>query len=325
MTIETADAGQAATTTETSATAPAVEATPAAGAETTAPPDPAAAAAAAYSPTYKYKYVDPEGKDVEGELPDWVKPLVKTADFEKQVRELFEKSASLDFIKGGRAKAQTQAAEVGKELGELKAGIESLRKCVQSGDFDSFFEMLEIPQQRILQYALQVAQREKMTPEQRQAYDASVSQRRQLQMLQEQNRSLQDQHTQAAVQARSLELDTVLSRPEVNAMAAAFDGRLGRPGAFRAEVVRRGQHAFYTSGQDVPAETLVAEMMATFGAFVNAAPAASGSAGGVVTPPAHGKPTIPNIAGKGASPVKRVPRSIDDLRKIAADMASAGT
>jgi hypothetical protein len=325
MTIEAGEAGQSGATTTTSdagAAAPAATTTDAGTAAVTegaagsaAPP-----AAAAYTPNFKFKYVDPEGKDVEGEVDDAFKALVKNAEMEKKVRELYEKSHSLDFIKGGRQKAQQTASQVSAELTELKGGIDQLRKYVQAGDFDSFFEALEIPQQRVMQYALQVAQREKMDPAQRQAYDQHTQQRRQMMQLQEQNQTLQQQYTNAAVQARTVELDGVLSRPEVAATASAFDSRVGRPGAFRAEVIRRGQHAFHTQGSDVPAEALVADMLSTFGPLVSPqAPAGMSGAPAMAAPQA--KPTLPNIMGKGTSPAKRVPKNLADLRQMAQQAA----
>jgi hypothetical protein len=280
------------------------------------------AAAAAYAANYKYKYVDPTGKDAEGEVDDLFKPLIKSADIEKKIRDLHEKGHSLDFIKSGRAKAQQEHTQVSGELAEIKGGLAELRQFVQAGDFDAFFERLQIPPQAVMQYALMKAQYEKMSPEQKQQYDMFVGNRRSVLQLQNQNQFLQQQHANVAVQARTQELATVLARPGITAMVSAYDSMVGNAGAFQAEVIRRGQHAAMTSGQDIPAEAIVADLMAHYKNLVTAtAPAAQGTAPAIVQP--SNKPALPNIAGKGTSPAKRVPKSIADLRKIGKQLAAA--
>jgi hypothetical protein len=278
-----------------------------------------ASAQPAYTPNYGYKYVSPEGDDVSGELPDIFKPLVKDADTEKMLRDLHEKSSSLDFIKSGRARAQQEREAAVGELNELKAGLGELRQYVESKDLESFFGALQIPEQLVLEYALAKAQYAQMSPEQRASYDAQVNHNKRMVELERQNRQLQEQYSNATTQAREVELDMVLGRPDVSQVAQAFDMRVGRQGAFKAEVIRRGQHYALTANQDVPAEAVVGELLGLYSPLVAQAAQPVATVPGMVQ--ASKKPVIPNIAGKGASPVKAAVRSIADLRRRAAELS----
>lgn len=280
-------------------------------------------AAPAYTPNFKFKHVNGDGKDAEAEIDDLFKPLVKSADVEKKIRELHEKAYGIDFVKADRGKLQQTHAQVSGELAELKAGVDQLRTFVANRDLDSFFEGLQIPQNLVLQWALEKAQYAKMTPEQRAQVDARRDQTRQLSTLQQQNQSLAAQAQQASAQARTQELDMTLTRPEIAATVTAFDSRAGRAGAFRSEVIRRAQHHALTTGEDISAEAVIMEMTAMYAPFLAAATAPAAPQGQATTT-TQAKPVIPNIGGRGTSPAKKVPKSLDDLRAMAKAAAEAG-
>lgn len=324
----TGDAGASSSTTASAgASAPAGGATDGAGttggAAAGAVDGAAAAAVAAYSPNFKYKFVTADGKDSEAEFDDMFKPLVKDAETEKKIRELNEKAHGIDFVKGDRDKIKQTYAQTTQELQGLQNGIQELRTFVQAGDLDSFFGTLEIPEQMVLQWALNKAQVAKLSPEQRAVYDAQVQQRRQMLDLQRQNQNLTQGFVGAQVQARTTELESTLARQEVTAISSAFDTKVGRPGAFRDEVIRRGQHYAVVEKRDVPAETIVMELMAHYGAFLAPATAPAAPAAPTIVQP-NAKPVLPNITGKGTSPAKRVFNSIEDLKKRHDELAAGG-
>lgn len=295
------------------------------GASQTAPDGGAGAAGdpPPYTPNFNYKFTNAEGKETEQAFEDLFKPLVKTQVEEKRLREMHEKAYGLDFIKADRDRTKQTHQATHAELSELKDGIQHLRTCVANKDFDAFFEALEIPPQAIMQYALMKAQYEKLAPEQRAAYDAQIQQRRQATALQQQNQQLLNGNQQYAVQIRESEMTSVLARPEIAAMVSAFDTRAGRAGAFRDEVIRRGQHAALSTGQDVPAEAIVMEMTALFGNFVTPT-AQGGGAGPAIVQPQTRHPTLPNIDGRSASPVKSGVKTIADLHARRAALEAAG-
>lgn len=294
--------------------------TPASGSEGVAGGAESPPAAPEYTPNYKYKFVNPEGKDTEAEIDDQFKPLIKSADDEKKLRDIFEKSSSLDFIKGTRAQLQQAHHTTTTELNSLKSGIDQLRNFVQNDDFESFFQTLNIPKQKILQYALTVAQYDKMSPEQRQAYDSHINSKRQMMQLQAQNQQLSQNVTHAEVQARTQELDMTLGRPDIAAMVSAIDSK-GGPGAFRNEVIRRGQLYWHQNQQDVPTNQLVSEVIQHYQNFLTP-PTAPGGVGSPAIVQPNVKPVLPNISGRGTSPAKKVPKSIADLQQRARELAN---
>ena len=298
---------------------------PAAGsAAATSGADPAKApgdggAPPAYSPNYKYKVTAGQQK-LEKEIPEWARPLVTSADAEKSVRELFEKSDGLDVVKQHRDLLVQENSQMREQWAPIVQNVRTVVGHLQRGDLDSFFEAVNLPEADILKYALYRLQLRE-NPEQMQTHD-------QMRQLQLQNQELQNRVQQysggyenLAVQQRTMQLDGHLARPEILGAVQAFDARMGTPGAFRNEVIRRGQ-MYAAAQQDVSVEQAANEVLQLIGWQGQNPPQATvqnaGQAGasGAGTPQSQ-KPTFPNVRGKGTSPAKSVVRSTDDLRKLA--------
>ncbi len=293
-------------------------------------PDPNAEAAAAagngaaaFTPNFGFKYRGADKSDAEGQFDDIFKPLIKDADTEKKVRELYEKAHGLDFVKQDRDTLKQTHGELNQNYESQSAALRTLGQFVKNKDFDSFFEALKIPNHDILNFALQLVQREKMSPEQRAQFDAQRAEQQRVVALQMQNAELTQQFQNLAVQTRESELDGTLRHPQIAGMISDFDQRAGRPGAFRDLVVQKGQHHFFTSGIDVPVGQVVGEVIQLLGLQPGqAAGNAAQPAPGGVQRGSQGKPVLPNVPGKGGSPAKSVPRSTDDLRKLGRSMAA---
>jgi hypothetical protein len=278
----------------------------AAGAGATGGEGDAGKAPAAYAPNFKYKVLKEEK-----EIPEWARPFVTSADVEKNVRELFEKADGIEAVKTHRD--------------QLVVGH------LQRGDLDIFFEALNIPEATVLKYALYRLQL-KENPQQFAAHE-------QMRQIQLQNLQLQQQleqsnsgYTNIAVQTREMQLDTHLGRPELLTAVQSFDQRVGKPGAFRTEVIKRGK-MYAAMEQDAPVEQVVSEVLQLIGwqgqstqaqpNVQNGAGAAAAPAAGAGTPAAgQAKPTLPNVRGKGTSPAQKVFKSTEELRKHARQMGT---
>jgi len=126
-----------------------------------------------------------------------------------------------------------------------------------------------------------------------------------------------------------MELDSYIARPENLALAQAYDEQVGNPGAFRSEIIRRGQYYAQMQNRDATVEELFGEVSAPIRNFVNPrTPAETGiqtTASGVVVGGGNQrqKPTLPNVQKTGGSPVKRVSyRNINDLKKRAKEIGA---
>ena len=305
---------------------------------TTIETNPAAAQAAAvvppaFAPNFKFKVMDQEH-----EIPEKFRELIKDATTEKEVREIFEKAYGLDHQKPKYEQLKTKHTEVERNFNDVLGAVQDLRsvyqQAVSTGNLlllDDFFDRLKIPDQVVLQYALAKVQYGELDPEARKAYDQQVSAQKRLLDLEKQNQGYSQQAMSAATHAKGALLDSCLARPDIQAIAQAFESTPGRkPGDFRKSVCEHGEYVWFkTNGQmDLSPEDAIQQVMQRFGVSapqpgsqqvsipntaanpMNAAP----QPGTAASRPAA--PVIPNVVSRAASPMKPKPRSIADLRKL---------
>lgn len=270
----------------------------------------ATAQAPVYQPNFKYKV-----HDQEKEFDEFYRALVKDQDSEKRVREMHEKLFGFDVIKP-KYEARTKELEtLRQEYTPLKEGIQTLREHVGARDFDAFFQGLNIPKEWIIEWAAKTLSYENLSPEEKRRYDMEIETRRENSRLRKEAESYKSTAEQAKVQARQVELDTTLQSPEVNRVMQAFDQRAGKVGAFRDRVIREAQAIYFESGRDVSAKEAVESLMQVLGQVGPQSEPAQ-----TVTQQTQPKPpVIPNIKSRGGSPVKKHPRSFEELRQLAAE------
>jgi hypothetical protein len=283
-----------------------------------------------YTPNFKYKVTTPQGgvgTKLEKEIPEWARPFITSADVEKNVRELFEKSEGIEAVKQHRDVLTQENEQMRNEWGPLVQNAQTVVGHLQRGDLDSFFEALNIPEQAVLKYALYRLQL-RDNPQQLQAHEQMRQLQNQNMQLQQQVQTFSGSYENLAVQQRSMQLDSQIGRPETLQVAQAFDTRVGKPGSFRTECIRRGQ-MYAAQGQDVAVEQVVSEVVQLLGwqgqnaqaqqVQNGAGAAAAEGAGG--TAQAEPKPTFPSIRGKGTSPAKKAITSTAQLRELARSRA----
>lgn len=276
-----------------------------------------------FQPTYNFKYAVEGDKQAEGEFDDLFKPLIKDEASYNKVKDLYEKAYGLDFIKNNRDHYREQFSEINDRYTTQTQALTELRTLRDNKDYRGLFEGMAIPEEDIIRYALERVQYKQATPEQRAAIDAQWSERSRIAQLELQNQQLQSNFENFSVQQRMNELDSVLQRPSVTDVARSFDERVGRPGAFRDEVIKRGQYYAQFHGTDPSAEQVVSEMLSFVGTpqVANAGQHATQNQAQGMGTDQRQKPVIPAIAGKGTSPVKKTYSSIEDLRKRSNELA----
>ena len=269
-----------------------------------------------YVPNLKYKVMREEK-----EFPAWAKEFLKDPETEKNVRELFEKAGGLDDVKQHRDRIENENKQIKEQWGPVINDVQKASQYVRQKDLDSFFELVGIPEADVLRYALHRIQLRE-NPEALQTHEQMRSLQLRNQELEAQYNQTNQSYQETAVQARERELAFEMARPEILANVQAFEARMGTPGAFRSEVIRRGQ-AYMAAGQDISVEQAVREVLhlaglSTTPASTQVAPPAAPPVVEPTITPAAPKATLPNIRGKGTSPTKLVPKSTDELRKLAA-------
>lgn len=278
----------------------------------------AQAAAAAFKPNFKLKIMDQEK-----EIPEAFRSLIKDEKTEKEVREIFEKSYGIEFMKPKYETLKTSHAELQTTHNAVLQQISDLRDDYARGDLDSFFDKLKIPTNVVLQYALKKVQYQELPEDQKSAIDRQRQLELENRELMRKSQMTEQQFQTQVVQARAFALDTELARPDVKSMAEQYEARTGQPGSFRAAVISLGQLKWQQSQGKVdlsPGQAI--EELVKMAGLAPAAPASATTtpapAAAAATPPQT--TTIPNVGGsKATSPVGKKPKSIEDLKKLAAE------
>ena len=281
-----------------------------------------APAAPAYTPNYKYKVLDSEK-----EFPEWAKGLIKDAELEKNVRDLFAKADGLDHIKTRRDSLENENKTIKEQWGPLVQNYQTVAGYLQKGDLDSFFEAAGIPELELFKYVNKRLQLRE-NPSELKAYETTRELARKNEMLEQQVQQFSTQQQQAEVERYETEFSRETGRPEVSSFIQSWEAQAGQPGAFRAEVIRRGL-AYAAEGKTITPTQAVQEVLSLMGwkpqGVANPMQTMQPNAQDLsATPQVQAKPTLPNIRGKGTSPAKTVPRSLADLQKLAKEKRLAG-
>lgn len=282
----------------------------------------------------KFNFMDAKGAKAEAEFDEWIRGAIKDPDTEKKARELYEKAHGIEFVKSERKRYMDDFNATNSKLHEATTRAERLDGFLSSGNLAAFQRETNLPDSAILIRARQILDMMK-NPELKAKEDQEYSQTSQMGQLQTQNQQL----LQQVGQARLFELNTVLDRPDVAQIVSNYDAKVGKPGAFRTEVINRGLMYHEVYKVDKSPNDIVAEMLGFMGVAqpqtqngvaqppVQTPPEANGqqvvtSEGVRVLPPK--KPTVPNISGKGTSPVKKAWGSFDEIREHGRKLAQQG-
>lgn len=276
--------------------------------------------APAYVPNTKFTVLDPDQKTkVEKEFDEWVKPHL-TKETEEKFRDLFSRAEGLQYVKQTRAQERAAKAALEQEFNAFKNEISEI---VQTRDVDLglFFQKLNLPKQKIAEWLVQELQKEELPEPQRKVYTEAEALRRENYELRKKAETLSSTMVDPGVQARTLELQGVLSNPEIKTLAEQFDSRLERPGAFVEMVIQTGKQEWEASRRDLSVQEAVDKVLRIAGLSQAPSPGATPNepakpaATKVIT---QAKPTvIPNVGAGNASPSSARPKNLDDLRKLA--------
>lgn len=306
--VEPQKSSSVATPTPTKGAAPVI---PAPGQAAATPPP-------AYTPNFKYKAAGQEK-----EIDPLFQSLIKDAETEAKVKDIFSKIDAFDFMK-------TKSTSIEKEFGSLLSDYDSMagtvdkfNKAVAAKDLSSAFRLANITPQDVFQWTRQqlhlMEMKEKMTPQQRQQYEQAEQAQHQKSELEEQIQQTRQLYEQQAVQARTMQLDMALMKPDVSKFAQAWDQNSGEEGSFRAFVAEEARKVYYEQGIDLSSEQAIARVMQRFGKFLNVGDTTVQSPQAIIQTQAQ-KPVIPHVQGNAASPVKKVVKSLDDLKALAKSM-----
>jgi len=306
---------------ETSGETPEAAETPTPGGE---------AAPQAYTPNYSFKVLEDQS-----EFEDWAKPYIKDEETEKKFRDLYERAHGIEHVKADRQTLREENVSIKQEVGQYRTVLGKINEMKQSGDWDSYFEALDVPKEVILKQAQKLIHLHQ-DPQAAARYEQERQQHWQMHQQQESQSALQQQLSEM----RSQQVDMAITYGPQASFVNEFDRRVGKQGAFKDEVFKAGVYHFQTTGQDLPVQDAINQVLSLAGYQPNnpqpmafsqpnqagnpyapgqgqfMQPNAPGQASPPQQPGAQARPPVlPNISGTGGSPVKAVPKSIDDLRR----------
>lgn len=268
----------------------------------------------AYQPNFKFSVLKKEH-----EIPELYRSVVKDADSEKQVKELFEKAYGLDHVKSERAKLQDEYKTYKTQTEPILKIASQLEYHRKQGDLGGYFKTLGLSREQIFQWAVQQAEIEQLPEHQRRVYDQQQEAQLRAYQLEQQLQERDQQFQAYQVQQRQAELDFTLSKPDVSSFAQAFDQRNGE-GSFRDELIQRGRMYYFSQGIDVPPEKLAQEIMTRFHLQTTSP---NQTTQPVQTQPVPAQPqrttqsvpVIPNTGASASAPVKKKVTSLEDIER----------
>lgn len=275
------------------------------------------APAPTYAPNFKFKAF---GKEYEVE--PWMQSIIKDADTEKKLKDVLSKAYALDDYKGKYENLYQTHDQTATKYGALNTDVQRVMGFRAKKDYRNFFAALQIPKNEIYEYVQHELSLDEAPPEQRAAYENQVKERERLYSLENENTQVMELYQKMADQARATDINLVMMKPEISSVASALEAKTGKQGAFRDLMVQEAQYVWYSQGKDISAEEAAQLVLGKYGSFLETSPAGdaqlitAAQANGQATQPIapQAKPVIPKVPSSGSSPVKKRPKSLDDLR-----------
>lgn len=270
-----------------------------------------------YTPNFKFKAADKEY-----EFDKSIQALIKDAQTESKIRELYEKSHGLDSVKANRQELRQENRQIKEELGAYKEEINELKYYYNQGDLDSFFQKLQIPENVIYQWVVNKAKLEQLPEDQRAVYEQNRQASLQNRTLEKRLQALEVSRQEAESQSKMYGLQNEFAKPDVSQFAKAFDAKMGKEHAFWEAVCELGEYVYLKSDgkQNLTPAQCVQQAMSAYSKFSDPAqvgtpqPAAGATA---TAPQANPVKVIPNVGGKSVSPTARKIKTLDELKEYA--------
>lgn len=272
----------------------------------------------AYEPNYKFRVGENEF-----EFDDRVKAVVTSKENEDYLRDIFTKAHGLELSKKRSEEREQKFQQTQSEYGQLRSEHERMQNTfrkldgLKTEDFGTFQHAMKIPDQVIVDRALELLALSKdPNPQQAFARANQVYADRFEMLRREDQATVQSQQTQAIQrQMHEMQMSQALSRPEITSFASEYDRRMGQAGAFQEEVKRLGTIEFY-QGRYLDPQVAVAQAHERLSKLLG--PVAAPTTQPAATQQTPAKPALPNMgSGRTGTATSRKPKSIADLRKLA--------
>lgn len=271
-----------------------------------------------YQPNFKFKAFDKEY-----EVDELFRPLIKDSETEEKIKKLHSKAYAMEAFQEKLHKSRSEYDQFKQSIEPKVKSFDYFNVLLENKDWDTFFNKLGVPDEEIFSFVEKKLALLNAPADQRAEYERQLALRQQHYAQSQQLQEIQQAYQQQAVQTRTMQLESLMARADVTNYAASWDSKVGNVGAFRQLVIEEAANVYHATGRDMSAEEAINHVIQKFGKVVGpmgAQPAQASPA--QQTPAAAAPPIIPHVAGRGTSPVKKVPKSLDDLKKLADEMTA---
>jgi|LGOV01.1.fsa_nt_gb hypothetical protein len=273
-----------------------------------------------YAPNFGY-----EVKGEKKEFDDRLKSIIKTEEDEDFVRQLMTKSDGIDGLKTKLDEAnanvktfQDQFAASTEEVGTMKEFFTSIISDREAKDLRSVSKKLNIADDDILKYAMEIASERQLPVEQRMAIEgqrkmneqmlAQTAQANQVQAVAS-NEALMLQNQKAQMQEQMLDFSIAQGHKQLSDMMAQHGVDL------KQEVINNGRllnaQRIANGLAEVSVPEALSETVKKFGIYNQAVKPVAPQ---VIAQPQARPAAIPTINGGVKTAVQKTPSTIEDLR-----------
>lgn len=265
-------------------------------------------AAPAYTPNFKVKV-----KDQEKEIDEMFRPLIKDAETEKKVKEIFEKAYGIDFVKEDRKSLKAEYEGFKGQVVPYLQEYHNFTSLRDKGNLGAALQVAGITDDQIFEYAVQKLEMEK-NPHQANLYKQHTQQTlSQIQMEQELARYKQ-QEQQSETQKFQSDLNEAVGRYQD--IATALGQKLGNPNAFMDEVFDHGL-AQHNKGIQLTVEQAAEAVANKYRPFMGTSPIQQTQIQAAPAAAQAPRPaTLPHVGSSNVSPVRKQVTSVEDLRAL---------
>lgn len=280
-----------------------------------------------WEPDFKFKAQkflptgDPENPftraQVDLEIPEKFRSLITDAESEAEIKGIFQKSEGFDFVQQRRDQYRAEKEHLDTALGTVRERLTGVDDMIRSGDLDSAFQTMQIPEEKVLQWVLDKINYSQLDPAQRQLIDGRRESERRAKQLEMDNKSIKQQNSKLIGTHKAMELDAVLSRPDLKPLIEAYDSRPGKKPqdlSFKDLVINHGEIHWQRSGGkvDLPSLDAVEAVLRIVGMAQSQGQAPAANQRSATPQPnaartaqprqATAPQTLPSVQGRAASP-----------------------
>jgi len=265
-----------------------------------------------WQPDYSY--------DVKGEKREFderFRSVINSKDDEDALRDLYTKADGLDAIKEKADKYKNDYDEAFGQIELMSKGFSTLKEIRDTKNIDKLIDALgasddEVFQDAILEWAIKKADFLTLPQEEQERISGANSQQKELSSLRSQVQQLQSQGS-----ANHYQSEMNRMRSMISSEWSDLNSKLSEVGInFEDEVLMNGTNQFKTTGVEPTIEDAIKITAAKYG-FINNNKTPMQQQ---MTEKKPGSQTLPRVRRTASSSVNEVPRSIDDLKKLAASM-----